>query len=86
MFEEVQDFFNFEYYSPLISAGIRGGPFAGCRGEVITGFNKLQWKTGWMCLRVLANSNCTVTGLMVLIMGKRSNVFWSKFLERLSGL
>lgn len=59
-----------KYCSPSISTGTGGGPFAGPRGEVIEDFNKLQYKTAWMRLTVFRHSNCTVSELIILIMGK----------------
>lgn len=43
-----------KYRFPSMRFGVGGGFTAGCKGDVAADFNRLQWKTGWMFLGILA--------------------------------
>lgn len=60
----------FPCYSPSVKTRAGGGFIGGCRGDVLAGFKRLQCKTGWTYLRLFSSFNSTITGLMILVMGK----------------
>lgn len=55
--------------------GSGDGCDSGHRGDVISSFKRLQWKTGCTCLNAFDSSSLTVTGLTILFMGK-GTIFW----------
>lgn len=77
----ISNFFDSKCCSPSMCAGVGSGLLLGSKGKAINGFNRMQWKTGWIRLRVFGISNCTVAGLMILIMGKGLMCFGPSFFK-----